>query len=133
MPRPLPRLPEPDSEPFWRATKNHELKYQQCNDCNTVVFYPRQHCTHCGSPNLAWKTSAGVGTVYTYSIVRQNRSPFFRDLVPYVLAYVDLDEGFRIMTNVVGTPRVEDVKCGMRVKVQWEDYEEVALPLFAPA
>ena len=53
--------------------------------------------------------------------------------MPYVLAYVDLDEGFRIMTNVVGTPRVEDVKCGMRVKVQWEDYEEVALPLFAPA
>jgi uncharacterized OB-fold protein len=133
MPRPLPRLPEPDSEPFWRATKNHELKYQKCNDCNTVVFYPRQHCTHCGSPNLSWHNSAGLGTVYTYSIIRQNRSPFFRDLVPYVLAYVDLDEGFRIMTNVVGTNRPEDVKCGMRVKVAWEDYEEVALPLFAPA
>jgi uncharacterized OB-fold protein len=132
MPRPLPRLPEPDSEPFWRATKNHELKYQQCNDCNEVVFYPRQHCTKCGSASLTWKTSAGRGKVYTFSIIRQNRSSFFRDLVPYVLAYVDMDEGFRIMTNIVDI-EPEKVRCDMPVKVQWEDYEEVALPLFAPA
>lgn len=132
MPRPLPRFPEPDSEPFWRATKDHKLTYQKCNDCNTVVFYPRQHCTHCGSDNLAWHNSAGLGTVYTYSIVRQNRSSYFRDLVPYVLAYVDLDEGFRMMSNIVDIP-VDDVRIGMRVKVQWEDREEVALPLFEPA
>jgi uncharacterized OB-fold protein len=132
MPRPQPRFPEPDSEPFWRATKDHELKYQQCNDCNAIVFYPRHHCTSCGSADLAWKTSAGQGEVYTFSIVRQNRSPSFRDLVPYVLAYVDLDEGFRIMTNIVGIAP-EDVRCGMRVKVQWEDAEEVSFPLFAPA
>ena len=79
MPRPLPRFPEEDSEPFWQATKQHELTYQQCNDCSSVVFYPRQHCTACSSPNLTWKTSAGLGTVYTFSIVRANRSPAFRD------------------------------------------------------
>jgi len=132
MPRPMPRLPEPDSEPFWRATKEHELKYQQCNDCNTVVFYPRQHCTNCGSADLTWKTSAGRGKVYTFSVIRQNRSSFFRDLVPYVLAYVDLDEGFRVMTNIVDI-EPEKVRCDMPVRVKWEDYEEVALPLFAPA
>jgi uncharacterized OB-fold protein len=132
MPRPLPRFPEADSEPFWRATKQHELKYQRCQDCSNIVFYPRQHCTECGSPNLTWHTSAGLGTVYTYSIVRVNRSPAFRDLVPYVVAWIDLDEGFRMMSNVVGLNRVEDVQVGMRVKVQWEDYDEVALPLFAP-
>ena len=133
MPRPLPRLPEPDSQPFWEATKDHELKYQKCDDCSSVVFFPRRHCTQCGSPNLSWYASAGEGTVYTFSVVRQNRSPSFRDLVPYVVAYVDLDEGFRMLTNVVGTSP-ENVKCGLRVKVQWEDQEGgLSLPLFAPA
>lgn len=133
MPRPLPRFPEPDSEPFWRATKDHQLKYQTCNDCSNVVFYPRQHCTACGSPNLSWHVAAGGGTVYTYSIVRQNRAPLFRDMVPYIVAWIDLDEGFRMMSNVVDLARVEDIQVGMRVKVQWEDYEQVSLPVFAPA
>jgi len=132
MPRPLPRFPEVNSEPFWRATKNHELKYQKCNDCNTVVFYPKHHCTNCGSANLSWHTSSGQGKVYTFSVVRQNRSGAFRDLVPYVVAYIDLDEGFRMMSNVVSI-NPDEVKCDMRVKVEWEDYDEVSLPLFAPA
>ena len=132
MPRPLPRFPEVNSEDFWRATKNHELKYQKCNDCNTVVFYPKHHCTNCGSANLSSHTSTGLGTVYTFRVVRQNRSPAFRDLVPYVVASVDLDEGFRMMSNVVGIDP-DEVKCDMRVKAQWEDYDEVSLPLFAPA
>lgn len=133
MPRPLPRFPEPDSELFWQATKNHELTYQTCNDCANVVFYPRHHCPSCGSPDLTWRESAGLGTVYTFSIVRQNRSAAFRDLVPYVVAWIDLDEGFRMMSNVVGLQKVEDVQVGLRVLVQWEDHEGVALPLFAPA
>ena len=132
MPRPLPRFPEPDSQPFWEATKNHELKYQKCNACGNVVFYPRRHCTKCGSADLAWHTSAGRGTVYTFSIVKQNRSPMFADLVPYVLAYVDLEEGFRIMTNIVGT-EPEQVKVGQRVRVRWDDQGEVSLPFFEPA
>lgn len=132
MPRPLPRFPEADSEPFWRATKEHRLTYQTCNVCSTVVFYPKQHCTNCGSADLKWNESKGEGEVYTYSIVRANRSPAFREYVPYAVAYVDLDEGFRIMTNVVGVDP-GDVKIGMRVKVKWEDHEEVALPFFEPA
>jgi uncharacterized protein len=132
MPRPLPRLPEKDSEPFWRATKEHRLTYQTCNACGNVVFYPKHHCTNCGSPELTWNDSRGEGVVYTYSVVRANRSPAFRDYVPYAVAYVDLDEGFRIMTNIVGVEPGE-VKIGMRVKVKWEDHEEVALPFFEPA
>ncbi len=132
MPRPLPRFPEPDSQPFWEATKNHELRYQRCDDCSSVVFYPKHHCTSCGSPNLSWHTSKGRGTVYTFSIVRANRSPAFREYVPYVLSYVDLDEGFRIMTNIVNVAP-EQVKVGMPVRVAWEDHEEVSLPLFEPA
>ena len=131
--RPLPRFPEPDTEPFWEATKRHELVYQ-VNDCGDVVFYPRKYCLACGSENTDWRVSKGEGEVYTFSVVMQSRHPAFADLGPYAVAYVDLDEGFRIMTNIVGVANpVEDIHCGMRVKVRWEDQGEVSLPMFEPA
>jgi len=76
--RPLPSLDEPDSRPFWQATREKSLSYQQCCDCGEVIFYPRRHCTGCLGNNLEWQRSAGVGTVYTYSVVRQSYHPFFR-------------------------------------------------------
>ena len=101
-PRPQPRFPEPDTQPFWEATKRHELTYQTCNACNEVIFYPRRHCPACGSLDTTWRVSKGEGTVYTFSVVVQSRNPAFVELGPYVLAYVDLDEGFRMMTNIIG-------------------------------
>ncbi len=72
-PRPQPRFPEPDTQPFWDATKNHELTYQTCDKCQTVIFYPRRHCTACGSLETTRKVSKGEGTVYTYSVIMQSR------------------------------------------------------------
>ena len=129
--RPLPRFPEPDTEPFWRATKDHELRYPVCTACGGVVFYPRRHCPHCGSLELRWETSKGEGTIYTFSVVRQNRHPAFAPLVPYVVAWIDLDEGVRLLSNVVGVAP-EEVRVGQRVRVTWEDHGEVSLPLFRP-
>jgi len=134
--RPMPRFPEPDTQPFWEATKNSELKYQQCNVCSEIIFYPRGACTNCGSSDWEWKTSKGEGTVYTYSVVRQNRNPAFADLGAYALAYIDLDEGFRMLSNVVGVANpLTDVKVGQRVKVQFEQQEEgeYLIPVFVPA
>lgn len=132
MPRPQPRFPEPDTEPFWDATKNHELTYQVCDEGH-VVFYPRAHCPGCGSRSLEWKASKGEGEIYSFSVVRLNRHPAFAPLVPYAVAYVDLDEGFRILTNVVNAD-LESLKVGQRVKVDWEDQESgISLPLFTPA
>lgn len=134
--RPLPRFPEPDTEPFWEATKNHELKYQTCNKCNELIFFARRHCTNCGADDTTWHTSKGEGEVYTYSVIMQSRHPSFADLGPYALAYVDLDEGFRMMTNIVDIENpVTDIQCGMRVKVVWQDQGdgEVSLPMFGPA
>jgi len=133
--RPMPRFFEPDTEAFWEATKNQELLYQQCNVCDTVVFTPRAHCTNCGSSDLARKVSKGEGTVYTYSVVRQNRNPSFADLGAYALAYIDLDEGFRMLSNVVGVQNpLTDVKVGQRVKVTFEQQNEgeYLIPLFTP-
>src|SRR5919204_90102 len=72
-PRPQPRFPEPDTQPFWEATKRHELTYQTCNACQEVIFYPRRHCTACGSLDTTWHVSKGEGTVYTFSVVGQSR------------------------------------------------------------
>ena len=129
----MPQFPEPDTLPFWEATKNEKLKYQQCNMCNSVVFYPRFACTHCGSDELQWKDSKGEGEIYTYSVVRQNRNPAFADLGAYVLAYVDLDEGFRMMSNIVGIKNpITDVKIGQRVRVKFEEQDsgEFPVPVF---
>ena len=134
MPRPQPRFPEPDTQAFWDATKEHKLTFQVCNNGHTV-FFPRAHCPTCGSRQLSVKESKGEGTVYTFSVVRLNRHPAFAPLGPYAVAYVDLDEGFRILTNVVNVDDpTTDVKIGQRVKVAWDDQESgIALPLFAPA
>jgi hypothetical protein len=135
-PRPQPRFPEPDTQPFWEATKRHELTYQTCNTCNTVIFYPRHHCTSCGSSETTWRVSHGMGTVYTFTVIMQSRHPAFAELGAYAVAYVDLDEGFRIMTNVFGIQDpTRDIQCGMRVKLRWEDQGtgNIALPMFEPA
>ena len=133
--RPQPRFPEPNTEPFWEAAKQGELRYQQCPDCNEIVFTPRLICTGCGDLNLEWKTSKGAGTVYTYSVVRQNRNPAFSDLGAYAVAYVDLDEGFRMLTNVVGVDDpTKDIKIGQRVQVDFEkqDSGDYPIPVFRP-
>jgi len=100
-----------------------------------VVFFPRAHCPTCGSSKLETRESKGEGTVYTYSVVRLNRHPAFAALGPYAVAYVDVDEGFRVLTNIVGlADPVKDAKIGQRVKLQWEDQEGgISLPMFTPA
>jgi uncharacterized OB-fold protein len=135
-PRPQPRFPEPDTQAFWEATKSRELTYQTCNKCSTVIFYPRHHCPQCGSRETTWRVSRGLGTVYTFTVIMQSRHPAFAELGPYAVAYVDVDEGFRIMTNIIGVPDpTRDIRCGMRVRLRWHDQGEgqIALPMFEPA
>lgn len=133
--RPMPQFFEPDTQAFWDATKDEQLTYQQCNLCDEIVFTPRARCTNCGSDDLATKISKGEGTVYTYSVIRQNRNPAFADLGAYALAYIDLDEGFRMLSNVVGIENpLNDVRVGQRVRVTFEKQEEgeYLIPLFLP-
>jgi uncharacterized protein len=131
--RPLPRADEFDTREFWEGTKQHEFRYQQCNQCDEVVFYPRRHCPGCTGGELVWKVSAGKGTVYTYSVVRQSYHPFFRNRVPYAVAWIDLEEGPRILSNVVGVDDpLTDVSIGMAVQVEWEEHESLNIPLFRP-
>ena len=128
--RPLPLFPEPDTEPFWTATAQHRLTYQVCLACGQIVFHPRGHCTGCLAGDLEWRDSAGQGTVYTFTVIRQNGHPFFRARVPYVVGIIDLDEGFRMIAEIAADP--ESVHVNQRVAVTWEDHQDLSVPLFIP-
>lgn len=131
--RPLPKTNELDTREFWLATRNKEFKYQQCSSCGTVVFYPRKHYLGCASGELEWKTASGRATVYSYSVVRQSYHPFFRNLVPYAVAWIDLEEGPRILSNVIGVDDPStDVYIGQSVQLEWEEHDELCIPLFRP-
>ena len=133
--RPQPSFPEPDTQHFWEGCKAGELRYQK-DDAGNVVFYPRAHSTADGGSDLTWHVSEGLGAVYTYSVVRQNRMPGFQELGAYAVAYVDLDEGLRILTNIVGVADpTKDVHIGQRVRVEFEEQDgddAYPIPVFRP-
>ncbi len=128
--RPLPLFPEPDTEPFWAATAAHRLTYQVCAQCGQVVFHPRRHCTGCTRGEPEWRDSAGRGTVYTFTVIRQHRQPFFAGRIPYVVAMIDLDEGFRMLAEIEADP--DTVHVNQRVTVAWEDHPGLSVPIFRP-
>ncbi|MCZ6464253.1 MAG: Zn-ribbon domain-containing OB-fold protein [Proteobacteria bacterium] len=123
----------PISKPFWDATRERRLVLQWCRDCDAPVHYPREACPRCLSASLEWRAASGRGEVYAVSIMHRPGNPGMADRVPYTVALVDLDEGARLMTNVVGC-KPSDVRVGMRVAVTWEPLRDGrALPLFEPA
>jgi uncharacterized protein len=128
--RPLPIFPEPDTEPFWAATAEHRLTYQVCLACDQVVFHPRRHCTGCTASELEWRDSAGLGTLYTFTVIRRSGQPFFRARIPYVAGLIDLDEGFRMLAEIAAGP--ETLHVNQRVTVTWEDHAELSVPMFEP-
>ena len=120
--------------PFWDATRNEVLTAQFCSDCTRYVWYPRSFCPSCLSERvLAWREVSGTGTIYTFNIMRKPGNPMMRDETPYVIALIDLDEGYRMSTNIVGTAP-EAVECGQRVQVDWSHVlsDGRRLPMFAP-
>jgi uncharacterized OB-fold protein len=126
--RPLPDLGEPDTGHFWRATSEHRLLYQVDPTTGQVVFFPRRHSIFAVDGQREWRESAGVGTVYTFTVVRQHGHPYFRARTPYAVGFIDLDEGFRMLAEIGGDPAA--VRIGQRVAVDWEDHGEVSVPVF---
>jgi len=100
LPAPAPVL-SPESRPFWEAAAEGRLLLQRCDDCGGTVWYPRGICPDCGGTALAWFEASGRGVVYSFTVIRRGATGAFRDVGPYVLAYVELDEGPRVLTNLV--------------------------------
>ena len=128
-PRPAP-MPDAESEAFWTATLDRKLVVQGCSSCGHHQLYGRSLCTNCHAATLRWIESAGKGTIYSRTIIRQNPTRVFKHLIPFVVALIDLDEGPRLMSNVVGTP-ADEVQIGDRVRVTFQPVSDAAaLPLF---
>lgn len=101
MSKPLPQ-PTPESQPFWDGCARGELRYQRCRDCGAVQPLPRGLCERCHGKALDWRVASGHGRILSYTIVHRAPTPAWRDDVPYVIALIDLDEGFRLMVNLAG-------------------------------
>ena len=124
---------QPWSEPFWEGAKQHKLLIQECKDCNAKIFYPRKICPECWSENLSWTEASGKGRIFSYSVTMAGVEEKFTEDLPFVLALVDLEEGVRMMTNIVDCPH-DEVSIGMDVEVVFEDVtEDVSLPKWRPS
>jgi uncharacterized OB-fold protein len=128
----VPPVPPADrlTEPFWEATAESRYLLQWCKVCEQPIYYPRHACPVCLGDALDWRPASGRGTVYAFSIVHLPIAPWMADRMPYVPALVDLEEGVRVLTNIVDCdPR--QVVVGAAVEVRWEPLDDGrALPWF---
>ena len=108
--------PTPDDREFWAGARRGELRVQHCRACGRHQHYPRLYCSHCGRDAVAWVTASGLGTVYSYTVIRQNGVPPFRDRVPFVVATVDLDEDGARVLAAMPSIAPEEMAIGMRVR-----------------
>jgi uncharacterized OB-fold protein len=130
-PKPLPLL-DPVSGTYWRAAREGRLLVQECSSCGTRQWYPRALCTVCAA-EPSWIECTGRGTVHTFTVIRQNGMPGFVAELPYVVAMIDLEEGVRVMGNVLDVA-VDAVHVGMPVEVVFVPADdEIAIPQWRPA
>ncbi len=131
--RPLPE-PTPETQEFWDGARRHELRIQRCRACGNAYFFPRPFCPRCSSQDVEWFTATGRGRLYSY-VINHRAMPNFQDIAPYVIAVVELEEGPRMMTNIIGVePTPENLPIDLPVEVAWqEDRDGIVLPMFRPA
>jgi uncharacterized OB-fold protein len=130
--KPLPHIDE-EQRPWWEAVQRHELYIQKCRDCGDLRFHPRALCTSCLSSRTEWVRAKGSGKIYTFTVTYQNQAGGFRDSLPYIMAWVELDEGVKMLTNIVDCPP-QQARIDMPVEVVFDDVTpEVTLVKFRPA
>ena len=118
---------DPLTAPFWAAARRREFVIRRCASCGAHTYIPRPFCLGCGSDDVAWVAAKGFGTVYSMTVVRRQASPEFA--TPYVNAIVELDEGPRLLTNIVGG----ECRIGDRVRIDWRERANAPpLPVFTP-
>lgn len=120
----------PEAAPFWEGCRARKLMLPKCRACKRVHFYPRSFCPFCDSRDIEWIEASGKGTIYSYAIVRQPIEAAFAKLVPYCIGIVELAEGVRLSTRILGD--VDAVSCGRHVTVTFEERSaNLMTPLFS--
>ena len=128
--KPLPLITSVD-KPFWEAAKRHELLAYRCLNCGAYYSVVIE-CVKCSAPHMEWVKVSGKGKVYTYTVYHQLYNPVWKEEIPYNAAWVQMDEGPLILTNIAGIKN-EDLRVGLPVEVIYDDVtEEVTLPKFKP-
>lgn len=127
--KPLPGIDELH-RPFWEAARRHELALQCCRKCGVYRYPAGLVCHECASGELEWKVVSGRGTVYTWTVFHRAYHPAFTGEVPYAVVAVELEEGPRMITNLVDC-QLSDIKIGLPVEVVFEDInQEISMPKF---
>lgn len=130
LPTPVPFV-SPETEPYWSGAKAGKLVLPHCKACEHTIWYPKKFCGECGSLDVEWREASGLGTLYSFTQVHRGEGPY-RETASFVLALVDLDEGARVLTNVVDA----DPAClaiGQRVRAVFHDAgDAAALVRFTP-
>lgn len=118
---PVPRPPRRTHEtaPFWDACAEGRLVLPRCQRCGELIWYPRRFCPFCAGTEVSWIEVSGHGTVYSFTVMRRGAGAY-ADAAPYVVAYVQLDEGPRVLTNVVGADP-DQLEVGTPVRVVFDD------------
>lgn len=131
MQKPVPEITK-QSGPFWQACKEGRLLIMNCKQCSKPYFYPRRSCPSCWSEDVEWIQSSGRGTIWTLSEVAISLwGDAWNDVVPYTVAMIDLDEGVRMASRLVGG---SGWKIGDRVQVSFQPGEkDVVMPYFTAA
>jgi uncharacterized protein len=130
LPAPAPAV-NPETAEFWAATSAGRLLLKRCLDCGAVIWYPRVICPECASLRTEWFQAAGRGRIYSYTVNYRGEGAY-QGQPPFVLAYVELEEGPRMMTNIVGAEPSE-LGVGLPVQVVFHDTGQgSALPRFEP-
>ncbi len=128
-----PPADNPETKAYWDGTREKKLMLQVCATTGKYQYPPRAASIHDLGAPVEWKQAAGTGTVYAASVHYVPGNKFMRDKVPYVVALIELDEGVRVMSNVINCPP-DDVHVGMKVTVTWQPLPDGrALPMFEPA
>ncbi|WP_234633571.1 Zn-ribbon domain-containing OB-fold protein [Agrobacterium vitis] len=131
LPIPVPVV-FPETEPFWRNARKGKLLLPFCRHCEKPVWYPKAFCNACGHFELDWREASGFGEIYSFTDVMKGEGAY-RDTPGYSLALIDLDEGVRMLSNVVDYSQ-ETLRIGQRVKVVFHNSsDDTALPRFTPA
>lgn len=115
-------LPSVETADYWAATAEGRLLLKRCDACGHVIWYPRGICPDCHSSQTSWFEAKGTGEIYSYTINNKGDGPW-KAAAPYVLAYVELDEGPRVLTNIVDCDQAA-LAIGQRVTAVWDDTGE---------
>ena len=131
IPAPAPQI-NVETKHFWDATTEGKLLLAHCNECDVIIWYPKLFCSECGSFDISWVEASGKGSIYSFTINRRGQGDY-RDMA-YVLAYVELEEGPRVLTNIVDCDP-ETLSVGQAVQVVFHPTADgsAALPRFKPA